>query len=308
MLYAFDPTAAQHAPPPGLGEHHYEVPERTIAIDRYLRDLSLLEGTTPVTPVALSLGLLRHVHDDRYAHWLLASDRARDSGDEDTYVVDGSVAVALRAAGLVLSMAAALLDPSAAQSRGFANVRPPGHHATRDRCMGFCLVANVALAAVCAAKRGWRVAVVDWDVHAGNGTEDIVRGVDSIRFTSMHRHERGFYPYREAGGRPGAHSGNVTNVALRGRKGSGEELRALVAAEAAAIRRWRADLVIVSCGFDACEGDPLGGLDVPPDAFGDCTGLLKSSAPRIMLVLEGGYNLTQLPRCAEACVRSLLKA
>jgi acetoin utilization deacetylase AcuC-like enzyme len=207
--------------------------------------------------------------------------------DPDTVASETSWEAAALAAGVALE---------AADRNGFALVRPPGHHALADRAMGFCLVNNIVVAARYAqAELGLeRVAILDWDVHHGNGTEAIVRGDDSILFVSLHQ-----WPFYPGTGGPGTTSGNIVNVPLAAGSGDAEYAAAFVEIVEPAVTSFGPDLLLVSAGFDAHTDDPLSDMEVSVDGFRELAIRAKQLAPRVAAVLEGGYNLETLPALVE---------
>jgi len=210
--------------------------------------------------------------------------------DPDTVASETSYEAALLAAGCALA---------AVERGGFALVRPPGHHAPPDRAMGFCLVNNIAVAARFAqAELGLdRVAIVDWDVHHGNGTQDIFWDDRSVLFASLHQWP--FYP-----GTGGPDDGNETtvNVPLPAGAGDDEYLRAFGELVEPAIRAFEAELVLVSAGFDAHVDDPLAGMRVTVDGFRELARRSAALAPRVAAVLEGGYDPRTLPSLVRAAL------
>ena len=204
--------------------------------------------------------------------------------DPDTPAGPTSFDAALLSAGLALE---------AVDRGGFALGRPPGHHALADRAMGFCLVNNVAVAARYAqAELGLeRVAIVDFDVHHGNGTEAIFRGDGSVLFVSIHQWP--FYPWTSGG--PGTSDESTLNIPLDAGGGDAEYARAFDELVEPAVRVFDPQLVLVSAGFDAHAEDPLAGMFVSQDGFRDLAARCAALAPRRAAVLEGGYNLHTLP-------------
>jgi acetoin utilization deacetylase AcuC-like enzyme len=203
--------------------------------------------------------------------------------DPDTVASESSWEASLLAAGCAIQAAA---------SGGFALVRPPGHHALPGRAMGFCLLDNIAIAARSArAELGLeRVAIVDWDVHHGNGTEEIFRGDHSVFFASLHQ-----WPFYPGSGGPGEGDETTLNVPLRAGCGDEDYLRAFETVVAPAVRAFEPELVLVSAGFDAHIDDPLAGMRVTADGFRELARRSAELGPRFAAVLEGGYNPLTLP-------------
>lgn len=202
--------------------------------------------------------------------------------DPDTPAGPTSFEAALLSAGLALE---------AVDRGGFALGRPPGHHALADRAMGFCLVNNVAVAARYAQAELERVAIVDFDVHHGNGTEAIFRGDGSVFFVSIHQWP--FYPWTSGG--PGTNDESTLNIPLDAGGGDAEYARAFEELVEPAVQAFDPHLVLVSAGFDAHAEDPLADMRVTQAGFRDLAARCASLAPRCAAVLEGGYNLRTLP-------------
>jgi acetoin utilization deacetylase AcuC-like enzyme len=305
---ASDPLFLQHR----SRGYHPERPERLAAARRGVEAVEREGARACALPPrdATDAELLR-VHVPGYLAELRRFAGHYSTLDADTYLAPASLDAALRAAGGAIALVEALLAGDGPR-QGVALLRPPGHHATRDQGMGFCLLNNVALAAAAAIHAGLtRVAVVDWDVHHGNGTQDIFWADGRVLFVSLH--ESPLYPgtgaAREAGEGPGL--GRILNVPLPA--GATDAVYRLAFDEVIlpVLRRFQPQLVLVSAGFDAHARDPLASMQLTEAGYGWMGQKLRevadeSAASRLGLFLEGGYDLTALEESLASSLRGAL--
>lgn len=227
--------------------------------------------------------------------------------DADTTMSPDSMEAALHAAGAVCAAVDAMIDGDT--TRAFCAVRPPGHHATHDTAMGFCLFNNVAVGAAQAMARGIeRIAIVDFDVHHGNGTQDIFWKTPNVLYASTHQSP--LYPGTGARAETGA--GNIVNAPLRPGAGRAEFRQAFEEIVLPALRAQKPQLLIISAGFDAHRLDPLADLNLEADDYAWATRVLVDVADafasgRVVSSLEGGYSPTALRESAAAHVAAMLE-
>jgi acetoin utilization deacetylase AcuC-like enzyme len=306
------PCFVQHDTGPG----HPERPDRMRAIDKVLgHELfkSLKRAEAPLRPdVEDAIGL---AHPQSYIDWV-KSVRPREGEeparlDPDTVLSATSWEPVLRAVGAGLAAVDAVFDPASGAKNAFAQVRPCGHHAEAERAMGFCIFNNVAIAALYARKRhgAERVAVIDFDVHHGNGTQDIFRSDKNLYFGSTH--QMPLYPGTGALNETGV--GNVWNAPLRPGDGGDRFKEAFEQRILPNLRSFGPDIVLISAGFDAHADDPLANLRLTEPDFAWATSKIaeiadKHAQGRLVSMLEGGYNLAALAKSVGVHVTALMQA
>ena len=266
---------------------HPERPERLAGV------LEAFPDFVEARPATLSE--LELVHDADYIERVRsASERGEPVLlDPDTICTASSFEVARLAAGAAIQ---------AVEQSGFALVRPPGHHALRNRSMGFCLFNNIAVAARFAQRELGidRLAILDWDVHHGNGTQDEFWDDEGVLFISIHQ-----WPFYPGSGGPGEGNATTLNVPLAAGAGDDEYLEHLEEVVEPAIRAFEPELLLVSAGFDAAAGDPIGGMSLSEAGFRELGRHASGLAERLALVLEGGYDVESLPLLVGASLEGL---
>jgi acetoin utilization deacetylase AcuC-like enzyme len=306
--FVYDEVYLRHM----TGAGHPERPERLEAIVTRLQTAGLLETLARIKPRLADEEWLTAVHTAEHIAVLrgLHGEGSTYAGSRDTPVSESSYEVALMAAGGVLAAVDAVMAGEVRNA--FCAVRPPGHHATPDKAMGFCLLNNVAITAryIQQKHRLSKVLIVDWDVHHGNGTQDIFYEDPSVFYFSVHQSP--FYPGTGSASEQGAGEGkdSTLNVPLPAGSGNAEFEQALSKKLRPAARKFQPDFVLVSAGFDAHEDDPLGQMRVTTEGFAKLTKIVKQIADehchgRLVSVLEGGYDLEGLATSVEAHVRTL---
>ena len=296
-----DSTFAGHVTPPGH-------PEQVARLEAISAGLCGLELDQRACPLANDADIMR-CHPAEYLARVRAASPAAGWAqlDGDTFLSPGSVEAALRAVGGACAAVDAVMAGTGSLSRAFLAARPPGHHAETATAMGFCIFGTVAIAAKHALARGLdRVAIVDFDVHHGNGTQDLLWDEAGVRFFSSH--QMPLYPGSGAADEVGAH-GQIVNLPLRAGSG-GAAMRAVYEARVLpALEAYSPQLLLISAGFDAHADDPLAGLEWQADDFAWLTRALCGVAGgRVVSCLEGGYDLVALQACVAAHVGALGEA
>ena len=305
--YVYDPLYLEHELP-----GHPERPDRLRAIMSHLEESGVLAQMTRVEPRDATTHQLRFVHTASLIEAVaVTAGVIKHRFDADTYASARSYEAALRAAGGTLAATEAVLRGEL--DSAFCFVRPPGHHATPDRAMGFCLFNNVAVAVARALEEPGieRVAIIDIDVHHGNGTQDIFYDDPRVLYFSTHQfpHYPGTGHWTETGSGEG--DGTTINVPLPAGSGDDTYRRCYTEICTPAVRRFRPQLIVVSAGFDAHFADPLAAILLSARGYYDIATLIRELAVdlcegRLVYTLEGGYDLTAIAWSARACVDTLL--
>jgi acetoin utilization deacetylase AcuC-like enzyme len=290
------------------GRGHPERPARVPAVLDGVRQADLTDAVVRLPSREASTEELERVHTPQYLRML--RDFCADGGgslDPDTVASAGSWTTALRAAGGALAAVEALAEAN--EGVAFVAHRPPGHHATASQAMGFCLLNTVAIAAGALLERGERVAVLDWDVHHGNGTQDIFWDEPELLYVSTHQSP--LYPGTgEVTATGGANARGLTvNIPLPPGATGDVMLYALDEVIAPAVEEFRPTWLLVSSGFDAHQSDPLANMALSAGDFGAMAARSKDFVPepgRVLVVLEGGYDLPALTASTGAVLAAML--
>lgn len=289
---------------------HVEHPRRHHAILNALHEGDTLAGRPEVPHQPATDEMILRVHTERLLHQLTAITSTGGAWlDPDTMVGPDSLDVARAAAGAAVAATEAIVNGDVA--RAFALGRPPGHHATPDRAMGFCLLNSVAIAAAHARHLGVeRVAIIDWDVHHGNGTQEIFYEDPAVWYSSIHQSP--LYPGTGSPAETGrnAGAGTIANSPLPPGTGDSEWLAAFDTIIVPHVERAKPDLILLSAGFDAHKDDPIGGCLVTDQGFAELTARTCALADRLtggrlVVILEGGYDPAALARSVTRTICAL---
>ena len=275
---------------------HPENAKRLQVMMREIQNASFYDKLDFFEPDLISEEALYSVHSDDMIQQVKDISSTGDSWiDMDTYVCKSDYETARKAAAGLLQISRNVLDGKA--DNGFALVRPPGHHATYERSMGFCLFNNAALTANELSKKGKQVLVFDCDVHHGNGTQYLFYDRCDTMYQSFHLypHYPGTGPVEDIG--EGDGEGYTINAPLSHGNGNEAVSQLLDEIFLPIARQFKPDLVIVSSGYDSHHLDPLGGLKLTSNFFGEIIAKLQNIQPKIVCTLEGGYNLDWIGKC-----------
>ena len=275
---------------------HPENAKRLQVMMREIQNASFYDELDFIEPGLISEEALHSLHSDEMIQQVKDISSTGDSWlDLDTYVCKSDYETARKAAAGLLQISRNVLDGKA--DNGFALVRPPGHHATHERSMGFCLFNNAALTANELSKKGKQVLVFDCDVHHGNGTQYLFYDRCNIMYQSFHLypHYPGTGPVEDIG--EGDGKGYTINAPLSHGNGNEAVSQLLDEIFLPVARQFKPDIVIVSSGYDSHHSDPLGGLKLTSNFFGEIIAKLQNIQPKIVCTLEGGYNLDWIGKC-----------
>ncbi len=295
-----------------MGAYHPENPKRLEVIYEMLEDSDIKDKFIEIPPREATKEEICYIHSLEYLDMIAQTEgKPHVTLDPDTSTCEKSYRVALLAAGGLCEAIAHVIEGKV--ENAFALIRPPGHHAERSRAMGFCIFNNVAIGARYAQKVHSieKVLIVDWDLHHGNGTQHAFEDDPTVLYFSTHQYP--YYPgtgsFEEQG--IGEGKGFIVNVPLSYGYGDAEYAEIYRSLLTPIATEFDPDLILVSAGFDIYEGDPLGGMSVSPTGFAALTRALMQMADkccngRLVITLEGGYNLNGLRQSVKAVLKELL--
>ena len=309
--YIYDPFMSSHEHP---FDNHLECGDRIHRIYQELLKRGYISKMQPIrSRLALKEELLlghTEVFIDKVGNDLsLGSNKQINDALKNARYYNGdlygnkyTLECALLSAGSIINLVSAILQETI--DRGVAIVRPPSHHTCGDSAGGFCFFNGVAISAIKANNSGKRVAIIDLDLHYGDGTVDIIKNHKDIQYYSIHRYDNGtFYP---GTGKVSTYS-NIHNYPLNYSSGTDEIYISIFNKHIIpSLQNLQPDLILVSAGFDCLKKDPLGGYNVTPEGYGVMIKLLLGIQSKIAIVLEGGYNLDEISKGMAECVKSLL--
>jgi acetoin utilization deacetylase AcuC-like enzyme len=295
--YLYDPLFMKHR----TGNGHPERPERLAAINDAVMGTPYYPQLIKIRPSLPEMRYIEMIHSPSYIQRVMKEimSGVQFLDSMDTGVCQESFDIALQAVGGSLNMCDAIMEGRA--TSGFCAIRPPGHHAERDCAAGFCIFNNIAIAArYLQDKYGiGNIAIVDWDVHHGNGTQHSFEKDNTILYISLHQypHYPGTGSSSEIG--TGAGKGFTLNIPMQAGSGDREYLEAFRTSVIPRIDEFKPEIILVSAGFDAHRSDPLSSIRLTSDSFAEFTAMLKSAAERhsksrIISFLEGGYDCNSL--------------
>lgn len=309
--FCYDPRFLNH----DTGTGHPERPQRLSSTISYLERQAWFTGLRPIAASLAPMEAIGRIHTAEY----IAHARSEIASgvsyldSRDVAVSSDSFEVAQLATGAALNLCDAVM---AGQIRnGFSLARPPGHHAEAGEALGFCIFNNIAIAArhLQAVHGLERIAILDWDVHHGNGTQHSFDEDPSVLYISTHQYP--FYPGTGAATETGigAGIGSILNCPLPAGSGAVEYELAFHEQILPKLHEFKPEFILISCGFDAHENDPLGSMELPTDFFGAMTAWMMEVADvhcagRIVSLLEGGYDIEAMQSCTEVHLRTLMSA
>lgn len=308
----FDETYCLH----DTGHGHPERPDRIRAIGKMLGTSGVLEQIVTLPIKATDLGRIRQVHGAGYIDRLKSACQTGQPFIDvpDSAICERSYEIALMAVGGVLAAVDAVMENRV--NNAFCAVRPPGHHAESDRSMGFCMFNNIAIAAehLCQQHGLKRVAIVDFDVHHGNGTQHIFEHRSDILFISLHQDPLTCYPGTGFADETGIGKGEgyTLNLPMAPGDGDADYRNAFTQSVLPTLNRFEPQALLISAGFDAAGPDPLAQMNLTPEGFALMTQELRYVAEqhcdkKLISLLEGGYDLPALGHCVEAHLRVLIE-